>query len=322
MISINIVNPSKTSVQHSGLNNGYYEPNSNVANNVPFMYRMLSVFYAILITFGSLLLEEKKHDNFEKEIDNYELNVYQNQNQNIENNIIDNTNFMEVSQFESEDDDKIPSRLSLSSIPSFQKNNEFHEIGPWELIHIPLAYYVASCFIMTTFGGMYIAGTFKTFGQEIILNESYLSTISSVSSIFNCLGRIFWGELADRIGLVQTLIIMSFLFSIIIFTYSYTLLINQYIFTLWTFMIFFCEGANFALYPPLISQLFGNKNMSSNYGIIFGIYSLFVVTLFMFISHFQINFIIVTKYLAGITFLGFINLLILSKNIPLIIKSK
>ena len=77
-------------------------------------------------------------------------------------------------------------------------DEETPDLSPKDLLELPLFWHLTSCFVTTTVGGMYVAGTFKTFGQEFFQNEAFLAQVSSVSAIFNALGRIAWGSLADR----------------------------------------------------------------------------------------------------------------------------
>jgi nitrate/nitrite transporter NarK len=48
------------------------------------------------------------------------------------------------------------------------------------------------------------------------MDQTFLSDMGSVSSIFNGFGRITWGIVGDRIGLTRALAILAFLISIII----------------------------------------------------------------------------------------------------------
>jgi len=183
------------------------------------------------------------------------------------------------------------------------------DIGPAELVKVPLAWHLASCFITTTVGGMYLAGTYKTYGQEIFSSEAFLSSVGSTASIFNAVGRIFWGALSDRFGAINTITSLSLIYSVIIGTYAMSPRVGgEFGFTLWTFLIFFFEGGNFALYPPICVQLFGTKNAGSNYGLIFTCYSFCVVANITVLAGYAVSFQVATESMALLTFAGFINL--------------
>lgn len=99
-----------------------------------------------------------------------------------------------------------PHAAASASSPSHSRSHvdeETPDLSPKDLLELPLFWHLTSCFVTTTVGGMYVAGTFKTFGQEFFQNEAFLAQVSSVSAIFNAVGRIAWGSLADRSKLVS-----------------------------------------------------------------------------------------------------------------------
>ena len=84
------------------------------------------------------------------------------------------------------------------------------DVGPVEMMRMPLAWHLASCFITTTIGGMFLLGMYKVYGQSVLGGgyESYLSQMGGVASLLNACGRIVWGEVGDLIGPIETLMIM------------------------------------------------------------------------------------------------------------------
>ena len=92
-----------------------------------------------------------------------------------------------------------PDSIRLNEVIALQSSScrtMAEDITTYQLIRTPLAYHVASCFICTCVGGMYLTGTYKTFGQKIFTStnsESVLSFIGSIAAIFNAVGRVFWG---------------------------------------------------------------------------------------------------------------------------------
>lgn len=251
-------------------------------------------------------------------------------NQRLSNRAVKSSNFDALEMINLKDESKVNADVDIEDnkkkfkhltpqvddvSDGLSDDNEDVEFGPKEILSLPLAWHLASCFITTTVGGMYIAGTFKVFGQTKFSDEQFLSVISSLASIFNSSGRIFWGSIADYLGAMKTLIIMGFIFSFVIASYPSSVLFGKIGFTLWTFMIFFFEGANFVLYVPMTVLLFGNKNSASNYGLIFSSYSLFTVINIFILSGAEVPFNQAALLMGGLTFLGFINLLLLNIHI-------
>ena len=88
------------------------------------------------------------------------------------------------------------------------------------------------------------------------------------------------------------------------------------------------------LYVPIAVQLFGSKFAASNYGLIFSVYSIFVVlvnklfsdffsgTLFdaivsqniTVLSDYKFEFALASRLMAALTFIGFINLLFFGRR--------
>jgi len=319
LIATHIVNPNQTNIVSTGSTDGYYNPDSEVVNRVPLMFAILSIFYFLLITIGVFLISDPA-ETLENTIDETR-NVILEENQE-ESGLAMTTqkSSVQISSSQSSSYQAAstidPEQYNLNNETKVEDNGVLIpiDISPKELIKIPLAYHLASCLILTTVGGMYLAGTYKVYAQKSFSSELFLSTIGSVASIFNAGGRIFWGSLADRIGVLETLLIMSFIFSIIIFTYSFSPLLHEVGFTLWTFAIFFFEGANFALYLPLTVQLFGSKYSSSNYGLIFSCYSFCNVINITLLAKNNANFEDATTLMGFVTLVGFINLLFFSKH--------
>ena len=312
LISTRLVNPYQINIASTGSSDGYFSPDSDVVNRVPLMFAILSILYFLLVTFGVSLISDPA--------DTVETTINETNNVILDDEV--GTGISMVSKTSMQ-----PSLYQAASTvdPEHENgtnndNNNDHEllppvdISPKELIKIPLAYHLATCFILTTVGGMYLAGTFKVYAQKSFSSELFLSTIGSIASIFNAVGRIFWGGLADRIGVLETLLIMSFLFSVIIFTYSFSPLLHEAGFTIWTFAIFFFEGANFALYLPMTVQLFGSKYASSNYGLIFSCYSFINVINITLLAKNNANFEDATTLMGFVTFIGFLNLLLFSRH--------
>lgn len=337
LIATHVVNPHQQAVDKSGPNQNYFPPDSEVVNNVPLMYRVLGCCYFVFFLAACFLLHQPPsqplddhHDSKFPKIPStgtIELKMGSNVSyQSAANVDLDQTNplteevtidfnsrkgkgdYATLDQT-SHDDDMEDEKIGASS--TSESNSSDVDFTVRELISTPLAWHVASCLITTTIGGMYIAGTFKTFGQLHFHNEIFLSTVSSFASVFNSGGRIFWGSMSDIFGPVQTLLVMSFLFSITIFTYPSSIYLGEAGFAMWTFLIFFFEGANFVLYFPIVVMLFGKKNSASNYGLIFSSYSLFVMINILVVSRMGLEFTKANFGMGLLTLFGFCNLIAL-----------
>ncbi len=183
----------------------------------------------------------------------------------------------------------------------------------------PLAWHVASCFSTTALGGMFVAGTFKTYGQLLFTSagdDAFLSSLGSSAAVFNAGGRVVWGMLADSMGPIHTLMGLALVFSLLLLSYpTAASVFGRGGFAVWTFAIFLFEGGNFALYMPVTVQLFGLTNAASNYGLIFTSYSIANVSVMMGLAHLNADFEASSFIMGIITAVGFFNLLLLKQHV-------
>ena len=93
---------------------------------------------------------------------------------------------------------------------------------------------------------------------------AYGATLIAVSSLFNGMGRLFWGLLSDSIGRVQ---VFRFLLGsqMIVFGILMTER-NPWVFSALVCYVLLCFGGGFATMPSFIGDVFGTKKMSAIYG--------------------------------------------------------
>lgn len=92
----------------------------------------------------------------------------------------------------------------------------------------------------------------------------YGATLIAVSSVFNGVGRLFWGLLSDRIGRVNVFRILLAT-QMVVFGVLMTET-NPWVFSVLVCYILLCFGGGFATMPPFILDMFGARRMSAIYG--------------------------------------------------------
>jgi MFS transporter, OFA family, oxalate/formate antiporter len=94
----------------------------------------------------------------------------------------------------------------------------------------------------------------------------YGATLIAVSSLFNGVGRFFWGGLSDRLGRRETfrLILSSQLLAFALLLYTDSPLL----FALLVCYILLCYGGGFGTMPSFVLDLFGSRVMPAVYGTI------------------------------------------------------
>lgn len=92
------------------------------------------------------------------------------------------------------------------------------------------------------------------------------ATLIAVSSLFNGVGRLFWGSVSDRLGQIQVFRIM--LASQIAVFLLLLINSNPWVFGILVCYVLLCYGGGFGTMPSMIANLFGARLMPVLYGTI------------------------------------------------------
>lgn len=95
---------------------------------------------------------------------------------------------------------------------------------------------------------------------------AYGATLIAVSSLFNGIGRMFWGGISDRIGRVWTFRIM--LGTQILAFFLLTTVNNPWFFGSLICYVLLCYGGGFGTMPAFVLDVFGSRLMAVAYGAI------------------------------------------------------
>ena len=90
------------------------------------------------------------------------------------------------------------------------------------------------------------------------------ATLIAVSSVFNGLGRFFWGAVSDKLGRIATfrilLAVQALIFIALIFV------THPVWFFIFVCIVLLCYGGGFGVIPSLINDSYGAKLMPALYG--------------------------------------------------------
>ncbi len=138
------------------------------------------------------------------------------------------------------------------------------------------SFYILWCMFLTNgLVVMFIATLYKFIGLQMNFDDHFLAIMGSVAAIFNCLGRIIWGNVADRVSYKFALVLIGGIMTIFLLTlYISTLSTlgiagSKAMFFIWICIIFFCIGGNFSVFPTAIARAFGVQYVPVNYGLLF-----------------------------------------------------
>jgi OFA family oxalate/formate antiporter-like MFS transporter len=130
-------------------------------------------------------------------------------------------------------------------------------------------YYLWIMYLFACTAGLMVIGLAKDIGINLVnLNAADAANAVVVVAIFNALGRIIWGSLSDKLGRINSLLIMYILAAIAMFLMS-SLTMTYVSFLGLCSLIGFCFGGFLALFPSLTADYYGTKNFGTNYGIMF-----------------------------------------------------
>lgn len=140
-----------------------------------------------------------------------------------------------------------------------------------QTLKLPQFWMLWATFILSAISGLMVIGSYAAFIQAYSVVDFVL--IGSLAALFNGLGRIVWGKLADLISYKKAMLLMFSTQAILLFIY-FTTNVNDIYFLIMTCAIYFCFGGNFSLFPTATADLFGTKNLGPNYGMVFTAYGI------------------------------------------------
>lgn len=95
-----------------------------------------------------------------------------------------------------------------------------------------------------------------------------MSVVGAIGAIFNGLGRLFWGSVSDKIGFKNSFTILAGIQALVHLIIPYTANSKAAFITAFS-LVYFLLAGNFALMPPAAQRMFGPKNGSIIYGILY-----------------------------------------------------
>lgn len=134
---------------------------------------------------------------------------------------------------------------------------------------------------------------------------SYGATLIAVSSLFNGVGRLFWGLVSDRIGRVESFRLLLAT-QMIVFGVLMTER-NPWIFSALVCYVLLCFGGGFGTMPSFVLDVFGPRKMSVMYGAMLTAWAAAGVTGPLMVASLKDNYpdrAVIYCFLAGVLLLG------------------
>lgn len=134
---------------------------------------------------------------------------------------------------------------------------------------------------------------------------AYGATLIAVSSLFNGVGRLFWGLVSDRLGRVETFRLMLAT-QMIVFGVLMTER-NPWVFSVLVCYVLLCFGGGFGTMPAFVLDVFGARRMSVTYGAMLTAWAAAGVAGPLMIASLKDNYpdrAVIYCFLLGVMFLG------------------
>ncbi|EAS03513.1 MFS transporter (macronuclear) [Tetrahymena thermophila SB210] len=150
-----------------------------------------------------------------------------------------------------------------------QNEEVYHEFQTMkEGLMTKFIYITVALALMYTIFGILIISNYKVYGEYQNYTDNFLSTVGTVGSVFNGLGRFFWGSLMEKLTIRQ-IIIINLIFQIIVsFTFSWAAQ-NAALYLIYVVLAYFLYGGWFSIFPTLVARVYGKKIGTQIYGITF-----------------------------------------------------
>ena len=159
-----------------------------------------------------------------------------------------------------------------NSLKSDKKN--INDVQPKEMLKTMKFYGITLTYMLGCFSGLIIIPFSKIIGINGGLSDIEATAGVMIISVFNSLGRLFWGTISDKLGRNNTILILLVATAIFMF---FLLFAKMYVVLFLLALIAFVYGGFLGVFPALTSDFFGFKNIGMNYGLVlcgFGIAAL------------------------------------------------
>ncbi len=147
-------------------------------------------------------------------------------------------------------------------------------MAPREMLRTPVFWLLFLMMTMMSTGGLMATANFAAFAREFGVSDAVVFGMAALpfaltfDRLTNGLTRPFFGWVSDRIGREQTMAIAFTLEALALCLLLYSRH-NAYAFALLSGVVFFAWGEIFSLFPSLLTDMFGPRHATTNYGFLY-----------------------------------------------------
>jgi MFS transporter, OFA family, oxalate/formate antiporter len=148
------------------------------------------------------------------------------------------------------------------------------DFAPREMLRTPLFWLMFMMMAMMATGGLMVTAQFSAFAREfgvanaVVFGFALVPFALTFDRVTNGLTRPFFGFVSDRIGRENC---MALAFTLEAFAVCFLLVYRQnpYAFAILSGVVFFAWGEIFSLFPAMLTDTFGAKHATTNYGFLY-----------------------------------------------------
>lgn len=160
------------------------------------------------------------------------------------------------------------------SLPKVAVMSSAKDVAPADMLKTKVFWLMFFMMTMMSTGGLMIISQFASFSRDfgvtkvLVFGLAALPLALTIDRITNGLTRPFFGWVSDRIGRENTMCI-AFMMEACAVTAMVLLRENTLAFVLLSGVVFFGWGEIFSLFPSTLTDTFGTKSATTNYGFLY-----------------------------------------------------
>jgi MFS transporter, OFA family, oxalate/formate antiporter len=159
-------------------------------------------------------------------------------------------------------------------IAAHDKRQSVRSYSSREMLQNPIFYLLFVMMTMMSTGGLMVVSNVGAFAKQynvadvLVLGTAALPLSLTLSRFTNGLTRPFFGWVSDHIGRENTMGLAFFLEAVAILT-MFSVIDQPALFVVMTGLVFFGWGEIFSLFPSTLTDTFGTKFATTNYGFLY-----------------------------------------------------
>ncbi|PAA48912.1 hypothetical protein BOX15_Mlig000477g4, partial [Macrostomum lignano] len=257
------INPDNVRANVTAGGNERYFDQPAIIDRVPSCFVFLGLIYALMQAVGVALLRRPTAAELE-EVNRRKNNgyMYMPLRQELVGEAGDDTAAQETAL-----DEGSPSKPVAMETSEHGNRGGESDSTPGQMVRKPQFWLLWATFLVNSQSVVYINTQYKSFGLSKGLNDHYLAIVGSLAAAFNAASRVMWGHLHDRVAYRALMFVLSFGMAVLMSTF--TLSGAPWYYLLWVCAMFSLFAGNFALFPAACAKLYGQTNLTVNYGLLF-----------------------------------------------------